>query len=186
MKASLPSQGDIAIAGTFVKPDGTVSFTGDLNLGGNKIVNVHGDSTNSSAAIISDVNAAKSAVLAVSAQKLFTLSSADMTLTTDQVFTKNFTGTNYVIQKILATWAAGAFSSACAGGIYTAASKGGNALVAASQSYGNMTASGKLVDCTLTSVVSTDVQSVTPILSLTTGNAAALRCNFLIFGYIVD
>lgn len=120
-------------------------------------------------------------------QRLFELLGANMQLTTDQAFTKLFAGTNFQITGIVTVRATGAFSVACAGGIYTATSKGGSALVAAAQSWGALTGANKIVTPTLAAIVGTDVQSAAIIyLSLTTGNSAALTANLYAYGYVLD
>lgn len=119
-------------------------------------------------------------------QLLFVLRSADMTLTTDQAFTKVFSGTNYQITSVSALRKTGAFGVACAGGIYTSAAKGGSALVAAVQSWAGLTGAGKIVSAALAALIATDVQTATPILSLTTGNTGALTADIFIYGVILD
>ena len=119
-------------------------------------------------------------------QALFVLRAADMTLTTDQIFTKLFTGTNYKITDISAVRKSGAFGVTCAGGIYTAASKGGSALVAAAQSWAGLSGANKIAVATLAALVATDIQSATPILSLTTGNTGALTADIFVYGIILD
>ena len=117
---------------------------------------------------------------------LFILRGADMTLTTDQRFRKNGQFTNYSVNRVVALLKSGAFNTACAGGIYAAASKGGSALVASGQSWANLTAAGKMVDATVAAVNGTDAQSATPYLSLTTGNSAALTADLFLFGDVLD
>lgn len=117
---------------------------------------------------------------------LFVLRAADMQSTADQAFTKTFTGTNYVVTKVLAVRASGGASVACAGGVYPAASKAGTALVGVAQSWVALTGAGKIVDATLAAVIGTDVQTATPILSLTTGSTAAATADLFIFGNVVD
>ncbi len=117
---------------------------------------------------------------------LFILRAADMELETDQRFVKNGQFTNYSVNRVIAVHKSGAYNTACAGGIYTDASKGGDALVAAAQSWANLTASGEMVDATIAAVAGTDVQSTTPYLSLTTGNGAALTADLFIFGDALD
>ncbi len=116
-------------------------------------------------------------------QRLFSLSGANMTLTTDQQFTKLFTGTLWIPTQIVAVRATGAFGSACAGGIYPAASKAGTALVAAGQSWAALTGANTSVLATLATQA---VQTAAPYLSLTTGNTGALTANLYIYGIIVD
>lgn len=132
-----------------------------------------------------DIGAENMALASVERQ-LFSLSGANMQLTTDQAFTKQGTFTTYVISKVLARQASGGTTVVCAGGIYTAAGKAGSALIAAVQSWINLTATNKIVDATLPAVISTDAQTATPILALTTGSTAAATANFLIFGYALD
>lgn len=117
---------------------------------------------------------------------LFRLNAANMQSTADQSFTKLGTFTNYIITKVVAVNKTGGTSVACVGGIYTAAAKGGSALVAAAQSWLNLTALGKIVDGTIAAVVGTDIQTATPILSLTTGSTAASTADILIFGQVLD
>jgi hypothetical protein len=119
-------------------------------------------------------------------QKLFQLLSANMQSTSDQQFQKLFAGTNFVITKVVAVWASGGTTVACAGGIYTAASKAGSALIGAAQSWINLTASGKIVDATLAALLATDLQSATPYLSLTTGSTAAATADIYIYGVVIS
>lgn len=119
-------------------------------------------------------------------QLLYVLRGADMTITTDQAFTKAFGGTNYVIQAVVVKRVSGAFGTACLGGIYDTAAKGGNALVAATQSYLALTGAGTCTVSTLAAIATTKVESTAPILSLTTGNTGALTADHFIFGVCVD
>lgn len=119
-------------------------------------------------------------------QLLFVLRNADMTLVTDQTLTKQFGGTSYVITSVVFKRVAGAFGVACAGGIYDTAAKGGNAFVAAGQSYASMTGANTATVATLAAVASTIVSTATPILSLTTGNTGALNADVFIYGVCVD
>lgn len=115
-------------------------------------------------------------------QALFTLNAANMQLTSDQSLVKNFTGTYWLPQSITVIWASGAFNTSCAGGIYTAASKGGTAIVAAAQSYAALTGSGTAINI---AIAAAGPWGVTPILSLTTGNGAALTANFTVWGVVL-
>lgn len=119
-------------------------------------------------------------------QALFVLRSANMTLTTDQVFVKLFPGSKYIITGVYAKLISGAFGVSCLGGIYDTASKGGNALVAATQTWATLTGVGTAQTATLASIALTVVSTATPILSLTTGNTGALSCDLFIFGVCVD
>lgn len=118
-------------------------------------------------------------------QLLFVLRSANMQLTTDQAFTKVFTGTNYVVTNIIGARKTGAASVACAGGVYTAASKAGDALVAATQIWVTL-AAGITVNAALAAVALTAIESATPYLALTTGSTAACTADVFIFGVCID
>lgn len=114
-------------------------------------------------------------------QLLFKLTAANFQLTTDQAFTKFYSGTNYSPQLIIARQRSGAASIACAGGIYDAAAKGGNTLVAAAQSWVTL-ASGVIVTATLAALDLTTLFTNTPFLSLTTGSTAAITADVYIYG----
>lgn len=73
-----------------------------------------------------------------------------------------------------------------AGGIYTAASKGGTAIVAAAQVYSALTAAAKFLDLTLAAVLGTDVLTAkTLYLSLTVAQGAAATADFAIYGDVL-
>ncbi len=117
-------------------------------------------------------------------QRLFQLLGANMQLTTDQQFTKLFGGTLWDPYFIVADWQSGAFNTACAGGMFTGANKTGSAIVPVGQSYSALTGATTQQNCTVQASAVTF--SVTPYLSLTTGNAAALTCNIYIYGACFD
>lgn len=117
---------------------------------------------------------------------LFVLRGANMQSTADQTFTRVFSGVNYKITNVLARRVSGGASVACAGGIYTAAAKAGTALIAAVQSWVALTGASKIVEATLPAVLGTDVQTDTPILSLTTGSTAAATADIYIYGLVLD
>lgn len=119
-------------------------------------------------------------------QLLFVKRGADMTLTTDQAFTKVFAGSAYVVQSVACKRVTGAFGVVCAGGIYTGAGKTGDALVAAAQSWATLTGANTMTLATVAAIGTTAVETATPILALTTGNTGALTADFFIFGYCVD
>lgn len=116
---------------------------------------------------------------------LFFLTSANLQLTSDQAFTKIQPFASYRLTHVVARWKSGGTTVACTGGIYTAAAKGGSALVAATQSWLNLTAAGKIVSAVLAAVNDTDEQSATPILSLTTGSTAAATADLTLYGIIL-
>lgn len=107
----------------------------------------------------------------------------DFAVDTDQALTMVGAPTLWIPTHISARRVSGAYNTACVGGFYTAATKGGNAIVAAAQSYAGLTGAGKIQVCTLAAVASTDVQtSTTLFLSLSTANGAALTADVYIFG----
>jgi hypothetical protein len=122
---------------------------------------------------------------ALHSQLLFVLRGANMQSVTDQAFTKVFAGTKYKVQEAFAVCKSGGATVACAGGIYDAASKGGNALVASSQSWLAL-ASTIPVAPALTGVSTAKILSPALFLSLTTGSTAAVTADVFVFGYIVD
>ena len=113
---------------------------------------------------------------------LFILSAANMNITTDQSFVKQGTFTQYVIDRIIAVNASTSLSVA-AGGIYTAASKAGTAIVAAAQVFSGLTGSTKVLPLTL---AVTDLRTETPILSLTLAQGGAATADFYIMGYALS
>lgn len=107
----------------------------------------------------------------------------DFQLDTDQALTMVGAPTLWIPTNIMARRVSGAYNTACLGGVYTAASKGGNAIVAAAQTYAGLTGAGKIQTCTVAAIAATDVQtSTTLFLSLSTGNGAALTADVYVFG----
>jgi hypothetical protein len=121
----------------------------------------------------------------ITQQVLFTLRAANMQSTADQAFTRNFPGSKYRITEILAKQVSGGATVACAGGIYDAGAKGGNAIIAAAQSWVTLAASVNVVGL-LAAVNATALLTATPILSLTTGSTAACTADLFIVGYVID
>lgn len=73
--------------------------------------------------------------------------------------------------------------SLAAGGFYTAASKGGTAVVAAAQVYSGLTGSGLVLNPTISALGGTTAWTVGTIyLALTTGQGGAATCNVAIYG----
>ena len=119
-------------------------------------------------------------------QLLFVGRALNFALTTDQELSKLFPGANYVVSEIVAVRKSGGASVACTGGVYDAASKGGNAIVAATQSWLTL-AAGKLVKALLAAVAGTDIlTAATLYLSLTTGSTAAVTADLFVYGYNLD
>lgn len=122
-------------------------------------------------------------------QLLFVKRAADLQSTSDQAFAQweSEQITRYMVTRITAICKTGGATVACAGGVYTAASKGGTALVAAGQSWLNLSAANKIVQATLEAVNTTDSQSATPLyFSLTTGSTAAATADIFVYGTILD
>lgn len=116
-------------------------------------------------------------------QLLFKLAGANLQSTSDQPFAlAAYSGTNYVVTNVIARQRTGAATVTCAGGIYDTASKGGNAMVSAVQSWVTL-ASGVMVSATLAALTGTTLLSNIPILSLTTGSTGACTADFYIFGF---
>lgn len=118
-------------------------------------------------------------------QLLFRLTSANMNVTTDQAFVPYLwtPGAQFLIERIRVVNASISLTTA-AGGLYTAASKGGNAIVAAAQAYSTLTGATIGLDLTV-AAVGAGAQTATPILSLTTAQGAAATADFYIFGSIM-
>lgn len=128
-------------------------------------------------------------------QVLFKLERANFNSTADQVFnviggsaapTIPFGGSYYITQiraSIDPTSTTTNLTTA-AGGIYTAASKGGSAIVAAAQAYTGLAALATGLDLTIAAAGAQPLTGV-PILSLTTGQGAASLVNIYIKGFIV-
>ncbi len=101
-------------------------------------------------------------------QLLFRLIGANMNVTTDQALVPYLwtPGQSYLIKRIRVVNASISLTTA-AGGIYTAASKAGNAIVAAAQAYSTLTGATIGLDATI-AAVGNGLQTVTPILSRST------------------
>lgn len=117
-------------------------------------------------------------------QVLYVGYSFDMQSTADQLMVKCYDGTAYIVTDVIARHRSGGASVTCAGGVYDAPSKGGNAVVAAVQSWVTL-ASGIIVfasmSAALTKLLTTDLY-----LSLTTGSTAACRADIYVVGLDVS
>jgi len=116
-------------------------------------------------------------------QMLGRLIGANMNSTADQAIPISIpTGAKYTVTKILVTNTSASLTLA-AGGFYTAASKGGTAIVAAAQVYSALTAAGKLLAAT---IAVTDTQTVATLyLSLTTAQGGAATADIYVFGDVL-
>jgi hypothetical protein len=117
---------------------------------------------------------------------LGSLIGANMNVTTDQPFIMRAATTSikYSVTRILATNPSTSLTTVV-GGVYDTASKGGNAIVAATQVYSALTAAAKLLSLTLAAAGTANVFSVAPILSLTTIQGGAATADFYLFGDIL-
>jgi hypothetical protein len=121
-----------------------------------------------------------SSMIAANMQQLLYKGSAlNFQLTTDQPLTKVYGGSAYTVTGIFARQRSGAASVACVGGIYDAASKGGNVWVAATQSWVTL-ASGVMVPAVI--ALTATLGTTNLILSLTTGSTAAVTADVYVFG----
>ena len=112
---------------------------------------------------------------------------ANMNSTSDQQIVIFSAPAKYIIRRIVATNASTSLTTAV-GGIYPAVSKGGTAIVANTQVYSGLTASGKFVDLTIASGYTSggDVLTVKSIyLSLTTPQGAAATADIEVYGDII-
>jgi len=108
------------------------------------------------------------------------LTSANMNTTADQAIT--ISAAKYIVRRIAATNCSANMTTA-AGGVYTAAGKGGTAIVAAVQAYTALTGATKFLDTTLAGSLATDVLTATTLyLSLTIAQGATSTCDMYVIG----
>ncbi len=114
------------------------------------------------------------------------LMGANMNSTGDQAIQIACPTTNYMIAAIVVTTASISLTTA-AGGIYTAAAKGGSTLVGAGQAYSTLTAAatnaaGSALSLTLDTLATTGKLDLSTIyFSLTTGQGAAATANIRVY-----
>ena len=118
-------------------------------------------------------------------QILFVLKDVDMTLTTDLQFVRVCSCSRYYVTRVVAKGLGGNAGASVAGGIYTAAAKGGSQIVAAAQSWSGLSDINKIQVATLGSFATTDAISATPWWSLTTGGSNS-RADIFIIGFPID
>lgn len=112
---------------------------------------------------------------------LAVLRNANFNVTTDQIISLPFGVAKYYITSIYATNCSTSMTTA-AGGIYTAVTKGGTAVVAAGQTYATLTTSTVLLSLTI--AATTTAWTANPIyLSLTIGQGSASTCDIYVVGY---
>lgn len=115
---------------------------------------------------------------------LFILRNANMAITSDQQFTKMFIGTLWDPAYIIVNRKTGAYNTACLGGVFSGAGKTGSAIIAVGQSYSTLTGANTQAHPVIQA--NNVTFSVTPYLSLSTGNSAALTADWFIYGAVLD
>lgn len=130
-------------------------------------------------------DASKNPTFRFKANLLGKLVGANMNVTTDN--TIPIVGSaKYAITSIILSDASVSLTTAV-GGIYTAASKGGTAVVAATQAYSAASAATKVVTLTLAAAGTADYfTGANLFLSLTTAQGAAATANIWVFGHSLD
>jgi len=113
---------------------------------------------------------------------------ADMNVTTDNIIPLALPiGASFRVSKITVKNASTSLTTA-AGGVYTAASKGGTALVASTQVYSTLTAAARALDLTLVATPGVTVweqESVASLfLNLTTAQGAPATADVFVYGDI--
>lgn len=111
-------------------------------------------------------------------QVLFQLIGADMNVLTDQPFVQYQPFSTYLLEDIICTNASVDLTAAD-GGIYTAASKGGTAIVANTQVYTALTAANKVLALT---IAARESNALDLYLSLTGAQGAAATADFYVLG----
>jgi hypothetical protein len=110
----------------------------------------------------------------------------NMNITTDQSLALTVPSNAYYFLKYVIGRNASTSLTTAAGGIYTAASKGGTAVVAATQAYTALTGSTLSVALTVVAGQLLVVQTANPLFfSLTTGQGAAATMDLLVYGDVV-
>ena len=108
------------------------------------------------------------------------LRGVNMNITTDN--TIPMTAASYNLRRITMTNASISLTTA-AGGIYTAASKGGTAVVAAAQTYAALTSATVTLDLTIAAAGQNVITAANPLfLNLTTAQGAAATSDIYIYG----
>lgn len=115
------------------------------------------------------------------------LASANLNTTNDQAITLLAGIGKYRVRQIMAFDASANLSaSAAQGGIYSAASKAGVAVVAASQVYTTLSAPTKVLSLTISAAALADyLTAATLYLSLSSPHGVAATCALLVFGDVL-
>lgn len=119
----------------------------------------------------------------INSNRLGQLLGANLNTTADQPIAIGLAGSTYVIDRIVITNASASLSLA-AGGFYTAASKGGVAIVAAGQVYSSLTGAGKVLAATI-AVPDTRTEA-TIYFALTVAQGGAATADIYIFGTVLS
>jgi len=119
-----------------------------------------------------------------SGYRLLGARSVDLNVVTDQAFVVS--SAKYIPDQIFLTDASVNLGvSVAAGGIYTAVSKGGTAIVPSTQVFTVLTGSGLFLPLTL-ALASTVLTGRTLYFSLTTAHGSAATANLWLFGWALD
>jgi hypothetical protein len=114
------------------------------------------------------------------ADMLGSLLGANLNSTADQAIP--IAAAKYVIRRIVVTNASGTPTLAV-GGVYTAASKGGSAVVAATQAFSGLTGGTVSLDLTIAAAgIGVALTAAQLFLSLTTAQGSAMTADLYVFG----
>lgn len=126
------------------------------------------------------------ATLAGLIQALWSIKGADMNITTDQPFFPAFDFTSFVNFQVNSMRAFNASTSltTAAGGLYTAAAKGGTVLIAAATVYTAATGAGAPGQVVAVNAPGSGLIPLTtpPILNLTTAQGGAATADIIVYG----
>ena len=113
---------------------------------------------------------------------LCSIRGANFNVTTDQICALPAAVTAWDLTSIEVTNCSASLTLA-AGGVYTAASKGGTALVSAAQAYTGLTSSTVVLPLTLNGTAATTRLTISSVyLSLTTAQGSAATCDMYVWG----
>lgn len=113
---------------------------------------------------------------------LFLKRSCDFNITTDNTLVKQLPCNTFIIQQIR-IWNASISLTTAAGGIYTAATKGGIAVVASGQVYSSLTAATLGMTATIQAVGLDELTADALYLNLTTAQGSAATADVAVFGW---
>lgn len=115
------------------------------------------------------------------------LASASLNTTADQAIALIPSATKYIIRRIVVTNVSVDISAGlAAGGVYSAASKGGTAIVAAAQVYTALSAASKALDLTVAAAaIGVSFTAATLYLSLSVAFGTAATADIYVFGDVL-